>query len=51
MIEKCIRGGICHVIYRCIKTNNICMKNYNKNKESSNLKYRDGNVQCHKSYL
>ena len=30
MIEKGIRGGICHAIYRCAKGNNKYMKNYNK---------------------
>ena len=35
MIEKGIRGGICHSIYQCAKANNKYMKNYDKNKESS----------------
>ena len=43
MVEEGIIGGICHAIYRYVKINNICMKNYDKNKESSNLKYWDGN--------
>ena len=30
MIEKEIRGGICHAIYRYAKSNNNYMKNYNK---------------------
>ena len=33
MVEKGIREGICHAIYRCGKANNKYMKNYNKDKE------------------
>ena len=33
MVEKGIRGGICHAIYRYAKANNKYMKNYNKDKE------------------
>ena len=29
MVEKGIRGGICHAIYRYVKANNKHMKNYN----------------------
>ena len=36
-----IRGGICHAIHRYVKSNNRCMKNCDKNKESSFLKYWD----------
>ena len=39
MVEKCIREGICHAINRYAKANNKYMKDYDKNKESSNLKY------------
>ena len=39
MIEKVIRGGICHSIYPYTKANNKCMKDYDKNKESLYLKY------------
>ena len=43
MAEKGIRGGICHSIYRYSKANNKYMKNYDKNKELSNLQYWDAN--------
>ena len=43
MIEKRIRGGICHAIHRYVKSNNKYMKNCDKNKESSSLKYWDVN--------
>ena len=39
MIEKGIRGGICHAIYRYAKANNKYMKSYNKDKEESFLQY------------
>ena len=39
IIEKGIRGGICHVIHRYARTNNKYMKDYGKNKESSYLKH------------
>ena len=39
MVEKGIRGGICHSIYRYAKTNNKYMKDHDKNKESSYLQY------------
>ena len=42
MVEKGLRGGICHVIHRYSKTNNKCMKNYDK-KESSYIWYLHGN--------
>ena len=34
-----MRGGICHVNYQYVKANNKYMKNYDKNNESSYLKY------------
>ena len=43
MIEKGIRGGICQVTHRCTKANNKYMKNYDKNTESSCIKYLDAN--------
>ena len=35
MVEKSIRGRICHYVYGYAKANNKYMKDYNKNKESS----------------
>ena len=43
MVEKGIRGGICHSIHKYLKVNNKYMKNYDKNIESSHLKYLDAN--------
>ena len=43
MIEKGIRGGMCHAIYRYAKANNKYMKTYNKNIELSYLMYLDAN--------
>ena len=43
MVEKGIRGGICHTIYRYAKANNKYMTNYDKNKESSYIQYLDAN--------
>ena len=43
MVEKVIRGGICHAIHRSAKANNKYMKNYDKNTESSYLMYLDAN--------
>ena len=44
MIEKGIRGGTCHVIYRYATANNKYMKKYNKYKESLYLIYLDVNI-------
>ena len=43
MVEKRIRGGICHAIYRYEKGNDKYMKNYNKEKEESFFQYLDAN--------
>ena len=43
MVEKEIRGGICHSIQRYAKANNKYMKNYNNNEESSYIQYLDAN--------
>ena len=39
MVEKSIRGGIWHSIYRYANTNNKYIKDYDKNKESSYIQY------------
>ena len=41
MVEKGIRGGICHSIHRHAKADNKYMKNYDENKESSYIQYLD----------
>ena len=43
IVEKRIRGGICHSRSRHAKANNKYMKNYDKNKELSYLMYLDAN--------
>ena len=43
MVEECIRGGMCHSVYRYAKTNNNYMKDYDKNKESWYIQYWDVN--------
>ena len=43
MIEKGITGGICHYMYRHAEANNKYMKDYDKDKESSYIKYWDIN--------
>ena len=43
MVEKGIKGGIYHAIYRYAKANNKYMKNYDENKESSYIQYLDAN--------
>ena len=43
MVEKGIRGDICHAIDRYVKGNNKYDNDYDKNKDSSYLKYWDVN--------
>ena len=43
IVEKGIKGGICHAMHRYAKANNKYMKNYDKNEESSFLEYLDAN--------
>ena len=43
MVEKCLKGGICHSIYRYAKVNIKYIKDYDKNRESSYLQYLDVN--------
>ena len=43
IVEKGIRGGICHAIHTYTKANNKHMKNYDKNKDSSFIQYLDNN--------
>ena len=43
MVEKCIRGRICHSGYWYAKANNKYIKDYDKNKKSLYLQYWDVN--------
>ena len=43
IVEKEIRGEICHAIHRYAKANNKYMKDYNKDEEESFLEYLDAN--------
>ena len=43
MLEMHIRDGICHAIYWYAKANNKYMKDYDKDKELSYLRYWDVN--------
>ena len=43
MVEKGIRGGICHCLYRYAKANDKYMKGYDKNKELSYVQYSNVN--------
>ena len=55
MVEKGIRGGICHAIHQYAKANNKYLIHYDKNKTSLYLKYWDVinlySWACHKSCL
>ena len=42
MVEKGIRGGICHAIHRYAKANNKFIKNHDKNIESLYFKIKTG---------
>ena len=37
MVEKGIRGGICHTIHLYAKANSKCMKGYDKNRHILNI--------------
>ena len=43
MVEKGIKGGICHATYRYAKASNKYMNDYDKNRESSYIQYLDPN--------
>ena len=43
IVEKGIRGGICHATQRYAKANNKYMKDYDKSTTSSYLAYLDAN--------
>ena len=43
MVEKGIRDGMCHSGNKYVKANNKYMKDYDKDKESLYLKYRNEN--------
>ena len=44
MAENGVRGGICHAIHRCVKSNSKYVKD--KDKESLNLNYWDADHLC-----
>ena len=46
VVEKAIKGEICHPIHRYAKANNKYMKSYDKNKKSSYIQYLDANHLC-----
>ena len=41
MVQKVIRGGICHAIHQYVKANSKYIEDYDRNKESSYLTYWD----------
>ena len=51
MIEKGIRGGICHAIHRYAKANNKYIIYYDENKEISNALYLDANNLYGRAFL
>ena len=46
IVEKGIRGGICHSIYRYAKANNKYMKDYDKNNKLPYIQYWDVSNLC-----
>ena len=46
MVEKGIRGGICHPVYQYAKANNKYIKDYDKIKKLSYLQYWHVNNLC-----
>ena len=46
MVEKGIRGKICHSVYQYAKANNKYMKDYDKNKELPYIQYWNKNNLC-----
>ena len=49
MVEKGIRGGICHALQRYAKANNKYMKDYDRKKKSSYIQYLHANNLCGKA--
>ena len=43
IVEKGVRGRICHSIYQYAKASNNCMKDYDKNKKLLYFKYWEVN--------
>ena len=43
MVEKGIRGGMCHTIHGYAEANNKYMKNYDQGKKLSYIQYSDAN--------
>ena len=48
MVEKSIKGGICHSVYRYLKANNKYMNDYAKNKQSI---YKNKNIKISNQYI